>query len=44
VQKKSLRLFGDEFSGEFGGAPSSSQGVLPDVTGLLPPDDNVPKL
>jgi hypothetical protein len=47
VQKKSLQLFGSEFSGEFGefgGAPSPSQGVLPDVTGLLPPDDDVPKL
>lgn len=44
VQKKSLQLFGSDFSAEFGGAPSPSQGVLPDVTGLLPPDDDVPKL
>ena len=39
VQKKSLQLFGTEF----GGAPSPSGGVLPDV-GLLPPDDGMPKL
>lgn len=39
VQKKSLQLFGTEF----GGAPSPSGGVLPDV-GLLPPDDGMPRL
>lgn len=39
VQKKSLQLFGTEF----GGSPSPSGGVLPDV-GLLPPDDGMPKL
>lgn len=40
VQKKSLQLFGSDF----GGAPSPSQGVLPDVSGLLPPDDGLPRL
>jgi hypothetical protein len=40
VQKKSLQLFGNEF----GGAPSPSQGLLPDVSGLLPPGGDEPKL
>lgn len=43
VQKKSLQLFGTGFGGEFGGAPSPSDGVLPDVSGLLPPGGDTPK-